>query len=1223
VAQGWRTNRGGIVAAGVAVAVVLFARVAWSVPNGVIVQGALVGGLTSFLALGIALVYRANRIVNFAAGDLGIVPATLAILLTISSIGLGWWPALFVGLVAAVLLGALVEIVVIRRFTRSPRLVLTVATIGLAQLLAAGALRLPVWIVPTGRAIPTPFDVHLTISPITFRGTDVVALVAIPIVFVGLGLFLHATDAGIAIRAGAEAVERAAGLGVPVRRLQTTVWVLATVLAFVAVFLRAGIVGLPLGQVLGPAILVRALAAAVVGRMERLPTIAVASVVLGIVEQSVLWHWQEPAYVDPILFVVVLVALLVTQPRRRGRGGEASSWRAARETRPIPRELRDLPVVRTAKWVLIGTVTAVLLAVPAFLSTSKTNLAAAILIFGIIAISLVVVTGWAGQVSLGQMALAGIGAAVAGSLTARAGWDLALGLVAGGLVGAIVAVLIGLPALRRRGLTLAVTSLAFALMTSEWLLNQSFFGPGTTLDWLPPLHIARPTIFGSIAVDTEARYYYLCLAGLGLAYAMARGLRRSRSGRATIAVRENEAAAESFGISARNVTLTAFAMSGFLAAFAGGLFVHHQTGLSPGPYVPAQSLQVFAMAVIGGLGSLPGAVLGATYVQGVDYFYRGPELRFVLSGGVLLVTLMVFPGGIGAGLADLRDWWLRRVARRHGIVVPSLLADVAMPGPEAAPVPEPLPDLLDDAEPAFVRVRSVDVAYDRVQVLFGVDVEIARGQVVALLGTNGAGKSTLLRALTGLSHPTSGTVEIDGVDVTHARPETIARMGVATAPGGQGVFPSLTVGENLRVAGWTRRREPGGATAVVRAAVEHFPALADRMGDRADALSGGQQQMLSLAMALATQPRLLLVDELSLGLAPTVVAQLLGTIHALARTDTTVVVVEQSVDVALELADTAYFMEKGAVRYHGPARDLLDRPDLVRAVFLARERLAPEGTATVADSPERAEVEPAGSSAPLLRVEGVEKRFGGITALDCASFSLAPGEILGILGPNGAGKTTLFDVLSGFERADAGSVHLAVDGQDLDLTHVAPDARARLGLGRTFQDGTSFPALTVQETIAVAFERAVEVRDPVAAALNLPVVADSEAAVNRHVDEVVVMLGLEASRDKFVHELSTGTRRIVELGCIIAARPRVLLLDEPSSGIAQREAEALAPLLERIRDELRASLIVIEHDLALLRSVSTRVLALDLGRIIAEGPPQAVLDDPRVVSAYLGDTVKP
>ena len=362
--------------AAVAIAVVAFARFAWDVPDGVIVQGALVGGLTSLLALGLALVYRANRIVNFAAGDLGAVPATLAVLLTIGSAGLGWWLALGVGLAASLVLGVAVEVLLIRRFSRSPRLVLTVATIGIAQLLAAGALLLPRELPPTGQAIPTPFDVHFTIDPIVFHGTDVVAFVAIPLVFVALALFLRSSDAGIAIRGGAESVERAASLGVPVRRLQTLVWVLATVLAFVAVFLRAGIVGLPLGQVLGPAILLRALAAAVVGRMERLPTIAVAAIVLGIVEQAVVWHWQEPAYVDPALFVVVARRAAprpapVRPPRRRavdvaGGARDAARSPASSRARPrcAPRGGRSSP--RS---------TAVLLAVPAFLSESKVNLA--------------------------------------------------------------------------------------------------------------------------------------------------------------------------------------------------------------------------------------------------------------------------------------------------------------------------------------------------------------------------------------------------------------------------------------------------------------------------------------------------------------------------------------------------------------------------------------------------------------------------------------------------------------------------------------------------------------------------------------------------------------------------------------------------------------------------------------------------------------------------------
>ena len=314
----------------------LFARVAWDVPWGVLVQGAIVGGLSALLALGLAIVWRANRVINFAAGDLGAVPATLAVLLTVSTVGLGWWAGLGVGLVTAVALGAVVEIVIVRRFARSPRLVLTVATIGLAQLLAAGALLLPRAFELPGNPVPQPFDASVTIDPITFRGADIVAIVVIPLVFAALALFFSRADLGIAVRAGAERADRAATLGIPVRRLHTVVWIMAALLAFLAVYLRAGIVGLPIGEVLGPVILLRALAAAVIGGMERLPIIAGAAILLGVVEQAVVWHWREPDYVDPILFVVVVVALLVTHVRS-DRSPEVSTWQAAREVRPVPR----------------------------------------------------------------------------------------------------------------------------------------------------------------------------------------------------------------------------------------------------------------------------------------------------------------------------------------------------------------------------------------------------------------------------------------------------------------------------------------------------------------------------------------------------------------------------------------------------------------------------------------------------------------------------------------------------------------------------------------------------------------------------------------------------------------------------------------------------------------------------------------------------------------------
>ncbi|MBA3303056.1 MAG: ABC transporter ATP-binding protein, partial [Acidimicrobiia bacterium] len=249
-----------------------------------------------------------------------------------------------------------------------------------------------------------------------------------------------------------------------------------------------------------------------------------------------------------------------------------------------------------------------------------------------------------------------------------------------------------------------------------------------------------------------------------------------------------------------------------------------------------------------------------------------------------------------------------------------------------------------------------------------------------------------------------------------------------------------------------------------------------------------------------------------------------------------------------------------------------------------------------------------------LEVAGLACRFGGIRALDDVALSVAPREIVGIIGPNGAGKTTLFDVVSGFTAAETGKVVLG----GVDISHLGPDARARRGLGRSFQDARLFPALTVEEAMAVSLERWVEVRDPISAALHLPMVFDSEEKVRRRVDELVDLLGLGAFRAKFVHELSTGSRRIVDLACVVAHRPTVVLLDEPSSGIAQRETEALAPLLLRIRDGLGAAVIVIEHDMPLVTSVSDRMIAMEQGRVIAEGEPDAVLNHPGVVASYLG-----
>jgi ABC-type branched-subunit amino acid transport system ATPase component/predicted MFS family arabinose efflux permease len=520
-------------------------------------------------------------------------------------------------------------------------------------------------------------------------------------------------------------------------------------------------------------------------------------------------------------------------------------------------------------------------------------------------------------------------------------------------------------------------------------------------------------------------------------------------------------------------------------------------------------------------------------------------------------------------------------------------------------------------------VRGLNVSYGQVQVLFDVDLEVDEGEIIALLGTNGAGKSTLLKAICGVVEADKGAVIFDGRDITHAPPNEIAAFGITQVPGGQGVFPGLSVAENLRIAGWLERHHREQSAERVTEVLTMFPVLSGRLDDIAANLSGGQQQMLALSMAFLARPRLLLIDELSLGLAPVIVEQLLPIIEVIRSQGTTVILVEQSVNLALSMAQTAYFMEKGEIRFHGPTSELLERPDILRSVFLKGAASHTDGPTGPRSGSPALRTPPASGSPtagvspdPVLEAVGLSVTFGGIKAVSDVSLSVAAGEIVGIIGPNGAGKTTLFDLISGFTRSDRGSVLLG----GLDVTRAGPARRARRGLGRSFQDARLFPAMTVEETIAVALERWIDVTNPLSAALHLPTWAHSERKVDLGVDELIELLGLEAFRTKFIRELSTGSRRVVDLACVVAHRPSVVLLDEPSSGIAQRESEALGPLLIRIRDTLGASLVVVEHDMPLLTGMADRMIALEQGALLVEGTPEAVLSDPLVIASYLGET---
>jgi len=543
---------------------------------------------------------------------------------------------------------------------------------------------------------------------------------------------------------------------------------------------------------------------------------------------------------------------------------------------------------------------------------------------------------------------------------------------------------------------------------------------------------------------------------------------------------------------------------------------------------------------------------------------------------------------------------------------PPLPVTVAAPMPSAGPPPGGAPLLV---------CRGVHVAYDKVRVLFGVDMEVRQGEIVALLGTNGAGKSTLLKAVSGLVEPIDGSIVFDGRDITHADPVERARLGIVQVPGGRAVFPTLTVAEHFKAASWLFAKEDAAEVhARTQRVLELFPRLKDRWHQMAGNLSGGEQQQLGLGMAFVAKPRLLIIDELSLGLAPAVVEQLLEIVRAIHAEGCPVILVEQSVNVALTIAQRAYFMEKGEVRFEGAAAELLARGDLLRSVFL--EGVVSSGTTAPAvrvsgEMSRDGVADPQVSQPVVLATRGLTKRFGGIVAVDDVTLELRRGETLGLIGPNGAGKTTVLDLISGVFPVDRGRIELG----GVDIGTWSASRRSAAGLGRSFQDARIFPSLTVSENIAMGLERHIATRDHLAALLDLPAIQQSERQVAVRVAELIELMHLQSYRDKFVSELSTGVRRIVDLTMAIAHDPTVLLLDEPSSGVAQRETEALGPLLKDMQRATQCSIVIIEHDMPLISAVSDEIIALDLGRLVTRGAPSAVLSDARVVASYLGDDV--
>lgn len=917
----------------------------------VVAIGAMTGLGYAILASGLVLIYRATKVINLAQGQIGAFAAALLTVLVHDS-GLPYVVALPCVLLCGAALGWVVERTLVRPLVDRSILAVLVATIGVTDLLYVAQSELPNVI---NAQFPTPFNWSVNVGSLVLHGPQFTLLIFGPAVLVIFSVFMTRSRRGLAIRGVADNREAAQLAGISAKRVSSLVWVVAGAMAAIAAILSLPLSGVnigtagALGPVLGPGLLLRALAAGLAGRMTNLPATVGAGVAIGVVEAVLYASYPTSLGIVDLVLFLFIVAVLLLRGRSQVDPGDATTFGA--DPVPLSERVRHHPTVRRLRRAsVVVAVAAAALAPLVFSTPSRLYLLSQIPIYAIVGVSIVMLTGWAGQLSLGQMAFVGVGAMGTAALNSR-GVPVGAAIGYSLIVGVLIALVVGAPALRLRGLFLTVTTLGFAVATATYALNLSFFqSSNLQVAEVSPGKVG-PFDFTSFRLD-----YYLCLVCCVGVIAMARRVRATGLGRTMIAVEGNEESCAAMTVSPAAVKLSAFAISGGIATLAGGLFAIVTRTFQTAPFSPDQSLQVLAMTVVGGIGSVAGAVVGAIYLVGLpDLFGNSLTVQLATSGIGLLVVLRLQPAGFMGMWMAVRD----RLAER------------------------------------FVGPR------------------------------------------------------LGGEEATE--PGASPRLSVREAPG------LLASGNGARCS------EEGG---------------------------------------------------------------------------------------------------KG------------------------------DGDA--------------------LRARGITVELGGRTIVSDVDITIGRHEVVGLMGSNGAGKSTLMNAITGFVPC-SGTVEL--QGERID--HLSAVERARCGLGRSFQAATLYPRLSARECVQVALESQRR-SELLPSLLALPPSIRAEKWSRAAADDILDRLGLHAYAERRIKMLSTGTRRIVEFACLLALRPRVVLLDEPMAGIAQRESEAFGSLLIEVRRELGAAMLVIEHDVPLVTSISDRLYCLESGTVIAEGSPDAVRNDSRVIASYLG-----
>jgi ABC-type branched-subunit amino acid transport system ATPase component/ABC-type branched-subunit amino acid transport system permease subunit len=900
----------------------------WETPFPVNSLGVITGLTYGLLAVGLVLIYRSNRIINFAHGQVGAFGAAFFGIEVVK-----WHFPYIVAIPPALALsaglGALAELAVVRRLRKAPAIMSVVATLGVGQFLGLFALVINSQ-AGAGSIYPQPgFTPTFFIGALKITHAYSAMLIFSPIVVLVIGIFLKFSRYGMGIRAAAANPEAARMAGVFSSRMSSLAWGLAGAIAAFSAILTQPTQGFSAPESFGPRLLLIALTGAVLGKMQSLPKALFGGLAVGVIEQLLLWNYAQAGLTTRVLFILIVLTLLV-QKSVVGRTEEKGSWAAVQAARPLPQAIRNVFTVRLMTPFAGLILLAVLALLP--LTINNTNSVIVTEIFGLVVtgLSVGIITGLGGQLSLGQVAIGAVGAVVSFQVSRRTG-NFFESFFYAGLASAGVSVLIGLPALRVKGLLLTVTTLGFALTMSDDLLQQSWMlGSGKDP--------GRPILNGK-ALDTGHSYYYVGLVTVLFALWFARNVRKGGLGRRLIAVRDNEDAARSFTVPAAQVKLQGFALAGFVAGIGGALYGHSLASLSSESFQTSLSIDVVKMAVLGGIGLLSGPVLGAVFVSGVQFLHFG-NLGLAATSFGQLIVIMYLPGGLGGLVTPFRDRLANVLAKRAGVDIDAVYRaergfNEYDAGAGVAPKLERPRRRRHAASGVLLEVTDLRKSFGGVRAVRGVSFDVRPGETLGLIGPNGAGKTTTFELLAGFTKADTGRVVYGGHDVTALGPEARGRMGLIRSFQDAGLFPTLTVLECVQLA--FERVEPTklvpsllGLKGAEKRKQEKAEALVAWMGleryrsSQIQELSTGTRRITEIACLVALQPQLLLLDEPSSGVAQKE-TEALGALLARLKEelDLTLIIIEHDIPLIMGISDRIVCMADGEVIAAGT-------PDIVR-----------------------------------------------------------------------------------------------------------------------------------------------------------------------------------------------------------------------------------------------------------------------------------------------------